>query len=193
MNILVACEMSGRVATACRSNGHNAYSCDLMPSRAGSYHFQIDARYLFDLPWDLVIAFPPCIYLTNARCPKLPPDNLDAAGAVLFAQLCAQGGARSAIENPPGRLTRAWRHPDQTVQPWQFGDPWTKRTSLWLKGLPLLMPTAIVAPEYSFTQRHRPHSKQRSIRRSITPPGLAQAMADQWAPVDNPELSTLPQ
>lgn len=189
MNVLVACEMSRIVRDAFRWRGHNAYSCDLMPTRRGGPHYRGDVRPHLDLPWDLVIAFPPCTYLTRAAAWRWRYTDLEMMRDVQFVQLLAHAAPRTCIENPHGALRRLWRKPDRVVHPWWFGHPYTKPTCLWLKGLPALRATRRVDAVHSWVRANSPDSAQRGIRRSLTFPGLAQAMAEQWSDdltVDNP-------
>jgi hypothetical protein len=181
MNILVAFEQSGRVREACIARGHNAISCDILPTALPGPHLQGGVLRWLRMPWDMIIAFPPCKYLTRAGAGRHWNDHRrEQAAAAELVKLVWDSAALVAIENPIGCLNQLWRYPTQTVQPWWFGDPWTKATCLWLKGLPPLLPTRRVAPEYSWVRKHSPDSHQRSIRRSLTPPGLALAMAVQW-------------
>ena len=183
MRVLVACEFSGVVRRAFRALGHDAWSCDLLPAEDGSeYPYQGDVLYWDSGPWDLMIAHPPCTYLSRAgaRWWKAPgrAELADRAAMFVYA-LRDLPIERIAIENPIGQLNQRWRYPDQTIQPWQFGDPYTKATCLWLKNLPLLKPTNIVEGRHARVHREAP-SPDRWKNRSRTLPGIAAAMAEQW-------------
>jgi hypothetical protein len=204
VKVLVACEFSGVVRDAFRALGHEAYSCDILPcaDTESAYHYQGDVReYLEGYDWDLMIAHPPCTYLSNSGAKHLYIDGKKEDGryeprweqqaeAVDFVQLLMDAPIpRIAIENPVGALSRAIRKPDQIVQPWWFGDEATKTTCLWLKGLPLLVADRIVGRgERHVTKSGRslptwynlPPSDDRGLLRSITFPGFARAMAEQW-------------
>ena len=193
MRVLVACEFSGLVRDAFRAKGHDAWSCDLLPSEREGPHLQCDVLTVLADGWDLMIAHPPCTYLSRAgaRWWKMPGRDLLAAEAAEFVFALHDAPIEHiAIENPIGQLNRRWRYPDQTIQPWQFGHPYSKSTCLWLKALPLLQPT-IVLPEYrpliraNVTARLRRGDRQTGkysggLITAKTFPGIAQAMADQW-------------
>lgn len=185
MNVLVACEFSGIVRDAFTRLGHTAYSCDLIPSETPGLHIMRDVRLLLRMKWDLMIAFPPCTHLctSGARWWK---DKLDLqAQALEFVQLLMDAPIpQIAIENPVGKISTAIRKPDQIIQPWQFGDPESKATCLWLKNLPKLEPTNIL-PKRARWENQTPTGQNklsscRSQLRSKTYQGIAQAMADQW-------------
>jgi hypothetical protein len=183
VNILVACEYSGRVRDACIARGHNAISCDVLPTESPGPHLQGGVQRWLRLPWDMVIAFPPCTYLTRAGAGQHWANHWrEQAAAVEFVRLLWDSAPRVAIENPIGRLNQLWRYPDQVVHPWWFGHAWTKPTCLWLKGVPLLTATSRVIPTDSWMRLNNPDSNQRSKRRSLTCAGLAAAMAQQWLP-----------
>lgn len=181
MRVLVACEFSGIVRDAFAANGHDAWSCDVLPSESSGQHYQGDVRDFLEAGWDLLIAHPPCTHLaaSGARWFKEKADEqAHALGFVL--QLWRAPVARIAIENPIGILSSAWRKPDQIIQPWQFGHGETKATCLWLKNLPHLRPTEIAEgrePRIHFM----PPSAERSKERSRSYLGIAEAMADQWS------------
>jgi hypothetical protein len=194
MRVLVACEFSGRVRDAFLANGHDAISCDLIPTEVPGPHYLGD---LLDDRWDLMVAFPPCTHLavSGARwfAEKLrggPHPTLDLgilesprtqAEAVAFVEdLLAAPIPRIALENPVSVLSSRIRRPDQIVQPWEHGHPVTKQTCLWLKDLPPLVPTAIVPNPARLAIRDLPPSSHRSRDRSRTFAGIARAMADQW-------------
>lgn len=182
MKVLVACEFSGAVRRAFSDRGHDAWSCDLLASDDGSdHHFKADALHIArSQPWDLMIAHPPCTYLTKAgarwmrdRLPQME-DAIQFVRDLLMAPI-----PKIALENPSGVLSRAIRPPDQTIQPWQFGHGEVKGTCLWLIGLPRLRPTNIVKGREPRCHREAP-GPDRWKRRSRTLPGIAQAMAAQW-------------
>lgn len=196
MRVLVACEFSGRVSDAFLENGHDAWSCDLIPSESSSErHILGNALDILDDGWDLMIAHPPCTYLTvaangwHARRPERQPLREEAAA--FFMALYNAPIARVAVENPIGVMSTLFRKPDQIIQPCQFGHPERKATCLWLKGLPVLSPTKMVEPEGpvhidSTTGKRRysldylPGNAERWKIRSRTFQGIADAMADQW-------------
>ena len=179
--ILIACEFSGIVRDAFLARGHEAYSCDLLPSeRSSERHYQCPVELVLDGGWDLLIAFPPCTHLavSGARWFKNKMTEQDAALSfirVLMAWPCP----RIAIENPIGIISSKIRKPDQIIQPWQFGHGEVKATCLWLKGLPPLCPTDIVDGRRPRVH-HEPPSPERWKNRSRTLPGIAKAMAEQW-------------
>src|ERR1035437_6118091 len=178
MRGLVAWEFSGIVRDAFFAKGHMAVSCDLLPSERPGPHAQGDViKFLETVPdWDLMIAFPPCTYLASSGARWWKDHYEDQLRAIWFAHLLfTRDIPRIAIENPVGRLSRAIRKPDQIIQPWQFGHGETKATCLWLKGLPLLVPTEIVNGRVERVHR-MPQSKDRWRERSRTLPGIAEAM-----------------
>lgn len=223
MNVLVACEESQRVCTAFRDKGHNAFSCDILPCSGGhpEWHIQDDVltyingkehpfgcffftqnMELHDMPdkWDLIIAHPPCTYLTLAgnkwfkaefaeRFPDRPKQRKDAID--FFMAIANANCDKIAIENPVGVMSSHWRKPDQYIEPYMFGDLEKKKTGLWLKGLELLKPTNIVEPviihcksganepRWHMETMHLP-KEERSRIRSQTFIGIANAMAEQW-------------
>tara|TARA_R110000751_G_scaffold191833_6_gene297474 strand:+ start:1123 stop:1758 length:636 start_codon:yes stop_codon:yes gene_type:complete len=187
MRVLVLCEQSGTVRDAFIAAGHDAVSCDINPTRSPGPHIQRDALELLAEmkagDWDLIVAFPPCTHLAASGARWWPAKRADGrqAAAVRFVEAIAAAPCpRIAIENPVGYLSSAWRKPDQYVQPWMFGHGYTKRTGLWLKGIPLLEATDTV-PGRADTIHKTPGGAKQAYRRSITPAGLAAAMADQWS------------
>jgi hypothetical protein len=166
VKVLVACEYSGRVRDAFIASGHDALSCDLLPSDSAGPHHQGDVIELLDRGWDLMIAHPPCTYLTvsaewaykDVQTKKMKPGTLigqarrDAREkAIEFVLALANAPIpRIAIENPVGVLSTRWREPDQFIQPYEYGDDASKKTCLWLKGLPRLSPTAFAPPASPF-------------------------------------------
>ncbi len=183
MRVLVACEFSGRVREAFRALGHDAYSCDLLPAEDQSpFHYECDVLRVLSQPWDLVIAHPPCTHLavSGARWFASKPPELQQQ-AVHFFEIFTKLRhiERVVIENPIGIMSRLYRKPDQIIQPWMFGHGEVKATCLWLKGLPRLTPTQIVAGREAAVHRCAP-SPDRWKMRSRTLLGIANAMALQW-------------
>jgi site-specific DNA-cytosine methylase len=158
LRILVACEESQAVTKEFRKLGHEAYSCDILPCSGGhpEWHYQQDVNELLKDKWDLIIAFPPCTYLTVTgnrwfNVEKYGDKALkrieDRKEAIDFFMLFANANCEHiAIENPVGIMSTEWRKPNQIINPYQFGDPFEKKTCLWLKGLPELKPTNVVEP-----------------------------------------------
>jgi site-specific DNA-cytosine methylase len=185
VKVLVACEFSGRVRQAFRDRGHNAVSCDFETTEIPGNHYQGDVYDLLDKPWDLLIAFPPCTHLATcgARWWDRPGKREAQRQAVEFVRLLMEANIpRIAIENPIGILSTAIRKPDQIIQPWEHGHGETKSTCLWLKGLPLLVPSNVV--EGRENRIHwMPERKSRAKDKSRTYPGIAAAMAEQWGGV----------
>ena len=186
LRVLVACEFSGVVRDAFRSQGAEAVSCDLLPSERPGPHIIGDVREVLDAGWDLMVAHPPCTYLAVSGARWFAARRQQQAEAIAF--VLALAGApipRIAIENPISVLSTKWRKPDQIIQPWQFGHGETKSTCLWLKGLPPLAPTKVVSGREPRVHR-LPPGPDRWRERSRTFEGIAQAMAVQWA-VGHPE------
>ncbi len=180
MNILVACEFSGRVRDAFRAKGHNAISCDLLPSERPGPHYQGDVRDILNEGWDLVIAHPPCTYLAVTGRAWWRYRQKEQEEALQFVQSLMDAPIpRIAIENPIGIISTRIRKPDQIIQPWMFGETWSKATCLWLKNLPGLFPTEIVSGRMQSIENFA-NTPDRWKRKSRTFPGFAQAMADQW-------------
>lgn len=181
--VLVACEFSGTVRDAFIRGGYDAWSCDLLPTATAdkSRHIQGDAlQAIAGRSWDLVIAHPPCTYLASSGARWWKDRQQEQADAIAFVlAIWGQNVGQMAIENPIGRLATAWRKADQIIQPWQFGHGEVKATCLWLRGLPLLKPTAIVSGREARIHKMSP-SKNRGYLRSVTYSGIAEAMADQW-------------
>lgn len=180
MKVLVACEYSGVVRDAFVARGHVAMSCDILQSDAGGSHYKGDVLDIIDLGWDLMIAHPPCTHLavSGARWfkDKLPEQatSLEFVQALMDAPI-----PRIAIENPVSIISTRIRKPDQIIQPWQFGHGETKKTCLWLKGLPPLEPTDIVDGRDARIHK-MPPSADRGKLRSMTYRGIADAMSAQW-------------
>lgn len=182
MKVLVACEFSGVVRDAFIAKGHDAMSCDLLPTEAPGPHYEGDIKDVLDYPWDLMIAHPPCTHLSvsGAKHFKAKKEaGLQQSAVSFFMMLMRANIEKIAIENPVSVISSLYRKPDQIIQPWQFGHGETKATCLWLKGLPKLKPTNVV--EGRETRVHKlPPSKDRWKLRSITYQGIANAMAGQW-------------
>lgn len=192
MRVLVGCEFSGIVRDAFIRRGHSAWSCDLLPTERPGPHIQGDVLKILGDDWDLGIFHPPCTYLSASgmhwtkrglRDPKLTEDSLEFVRKLLDAPI-----PRIALENPVGIISTRIRMPDQIVQPWWFGDDASKRTCLWLKNLPPLVPTNML-PGDNKTRRGNQTpsgqnklgpSKDRWLERSRTYLGIAEAMADRW-------------
>lgn len=183
MRVLVACEYSGTVRDAFLARGHDALSCDLLPTDAPGPHYQGDVFDIIGDGWDLMIAHPPCTHLAVSGARHFPAKRADGRQqqAIDFFMALAEAPIdRIAIENPVCIMSKVWRKPDQYVQPWQFGHGETKKTGLWLKNLPLLTPTNIV--EGREARIHKmPPSADRWKKRSETYKGIADAMAEQWS------------
>lgn len=195
MNVLIACEYSGVVRDAFIRKGHNAWSCDLLPTDQPGPHIQTNVLDVIGAEWDLMIAHPPCQYLSvsgmhwttrGLRDPQLTEDALQFVMALMNAPI-----PKIAIENPISVISTRIRKPDQTMQPWQFGHDASKKTCLWLKNLPLLQPTKIIPPKLingksrwgnqtASGQNKLGPSDDRWKIRSETYTGIADAMADQW-------------
>lgn len=203
MRVLVACEFSGKVRDAFTDLGHYAVSVDILPSDTWGLHWQGDIfRFIDAQPdWDLMIAFPPCTKLSSIGTSHWPGWRMDGsqdAAIDFFLGLAEQEHIpRIAVENPAGIMSTVWRKPDQYVQPWWFGDPWNKRTGLWLKNLPKLgMDDPVeswgpwvaggsgkTADEGAYAH-YRSNDPKGKLARSMTFPGLARAMAEQWGSLD---------
>lgn len=186
MNILIACEMSGVVRTAFRAKGHNAWSCDLIgPEDKSFFHLKSDVREVLDANWDMVIAFPPCDNLASSGArwfKEKQEDGRQQASIEFFREFVSWHEATLkplAIENPVGIMSSHYRKPDQIIQPWMFGHGETKATCLWLHGLPKLEATDEVAGREPRIHR-MPPGPDRAKKRSLTYPGVAEAMAEQW-------------
>jgi hypothetical protein len=189
VKVLVACEYSGRVRDAFLARGHDAMSCDLLPTESPGPHYQGDVFDVIGDGWDLMIAHPPCTYLTcsaNRSFLNNPGRWRKRLDAMLFVHALLNADIEKiCIENPQGVISTHIRQPDQYIQPSDFGHPETKKTGLWLKNLPLLLPTNTVEPIWILRgdgKRYSPqHERTRSAKeRSETYIGIADAMADQW-------------
>lgn len=201
LKVLIACEYSGRVRDAFIAKGHDAMSCDLLPTDVAGPHYQGDVFDIINDGWDLMIAHPPCTYLSvsgmhwttrGLRDPQLTEDALEFVQRLMDAPI-----QRIAVENPISVISSRIRKPDQIISPYQFGHDASKKTCLWLKNLPLLMPTQMVEPRIVITpsgkpakrwgnqcdnygQDKLPPSANRWKLRSATYQGIADAMAAQW-------------
>ncbi|AKT48216.1 hypothetical protein ADJ70_03345 [Olsenella sp. oral taxon 807] len=197
MRVLCACEESQAVTSELRRLGHEAYSCDLLPTGGAhpEWHVRADAVEVAKLAWDMVIAFPPCTHLacSGARWfgEKRRDGRQQSAIGLFLALATLDHVPRVAVENPVGIMSRLYRKPDQVIQPWQFGHPETKATCLWLRGLPPLVPTHDVSDEMARlpdAMAHRVHhmapGPDRQRLRGRTYPGIARAMAEQWTRED---------
>lgn len=185
LKILVACEESQAVTTELRRLGHEAYSCDLVECSGGhpEWHLQVDALELLKMEWDMILAFPPCTHLAVSGAKYFEEKRRDGrqqAAINFFLRFANADCPKIAIENPVGIMSTHYRKPDQIIQPWQFGHGETKKTCLWLKGLPPLEPTEIVSGREQRVWR-MPPGPDRAKLRSKTFPGVAKAMAEQWA------------
>lgn len=205
MKILVACEESQAVTIELRKLGHEAYSCDIIECSGGhpEWHLQQDVIPLLKEKWDMIIAFPPCTDLASSGARHFAQKRADGRQqrSIDFFMAFANADCdRIAIENPVGIMSSKWRKPDQIIQPYQFGHPVSKKTCLWLKGLPKLGKTDEVEPEiisskgksggYSGASWHATDENGKILAwndprtakiRSKTFPGIAKAMAEQWA------------
>lgn len=190
MRVLVACEYSGRVRDAFRALGHDAVSCDLLPSETDGPHIQGDVTEILRQEWGMVIAHPPCTRLCNSGVRWLAERDLwrDMAEGAAFFRACLNANApRVAVENPVMHryaLQAVGCRPDFTVQPWQFGDPAKKRTCFWTRGLPPLVPTSTMTAADARADCHLASpGPDRWKERSRTYHGIADAMADQWGAI----------
>lgn len=204
MKVLVACEESQAVTIELRKLGHEAFSCDLLPCSGGNpeWHLQEDITGLLNKKWDMIIAFPPCTFLTvtgnrwfniERYGAKAIQRHVSRKYAIYFFMMIANADCdKIVIENPVGIMSSEWRKPNQIINPWQFGDPFEKKTCLWIKGLPNLEPTNIVDPPERtkfksgksmpswYAEAWKLPKEERAKLRSKTFPGIAKAMAKQW-------------
>lgn len=201
MRVLLACEESQAVCKEFRRMGHEAYSCDVVPCSGGhpEWHIQADALQLLKMKWDMIIAFPPCTYLTNAGAVRMRVGGVIVEeryqrameAKAFFMRFYNADCPRIAIENPtPMKLVDLPPY-DQAIQPYMFGHPYSKRTCLWLKGLPILMATDVLMEHTPYVNggckdangnyRRFQGRKERDPKiRAKTFPGIAKAMAEQW-------------
>lgn len=195
MRVLVACEFSGVVRDAFLARGHDAMSCDLLPTESPGPHYQGDIFDVIDDNWDLMIAHPPCTYLCSSGLhwnTRVAGRKEKTEGALEFVRMLLNADIpRICLENPIGRINTAIRKPDQYIQPYEYGHDASKRTGLWLKGLPLLTPTSYIEPrivngnprwgnQTDSGQNRLGPSEDRWKLRSATYEGIAEAMAEQW-------------
>lgn len=193
MRVLVACEYSGTVRDAFAALGHDAMSCDLLPTDSQGNHYQGDVRDVLNDGWDLMIAHPPCTYLAVSGLhwnKRVPGRSEKTEEALAFVHLLLDAPIeRIALENPVSCISSRIRKPDQIIQPWWFGDDASKKTCLWLKNLPPLVETDRLAGDSSTRRANQTASGQNKLPpsadrwkiRSKTYPGIARAMAQQWS------------
>lgn len=182
MKVLVACEFSGTVRDAFIERGHDAISCDLLPTESPGPHWQMDVREIDLYAFDLVIAHPPCTHLAVSGARWFKDKQIEQQEALAFVRWFMAHDMPMAIENPVSVISSRIRKPDQIIQPWMFGHGETKATCLWLNRLPKLEPTDIVDGREGKVWR-LPPSPDRWKLRSATYPGIANAMAEQWSAV----------
>ena len=195
MRILIACEESGTVRDAFTKLGHDAMSCDLQPSRTNGKHYQGSVFDIINDGWDMMIAHPPCTHIavSGARHFKQKiADGRQQEAIDFFMAMINAPIERIAVENPICIMSRVYKKPDQIIQPFMFGDAERKTTCLWLKNMPLLIPTNIVEPELIITpagdklskwhyDSYKLKNEDKSKMRSKTFQGMADAMAEQWS------------
>ena len=197
MKILIACEESQIVTKCFRDIGLEAYSCDIEPCSGGKpeWHLQEDVVPLLCEDWDMIIAFPPCTHLAVSGAAWFEKKRLDGRqkqGIDFFMRFVECKCLRVVIENPVGIMSSLWRKPDQIIQPYEYGEPYTKKTCLWLKNMPRLLPTKLVdsgekiiypsgksMPKW-YADAYKLNPRERSKIRSKTFRGIAKAMAEQW-------------
>lgn len=198
MRILIGCEESGVLRRLFRESGHDAYSCDLIDSRDNSeFHLKCDLLSVLDQEWDMIIAHPPCTFVTNTAArwlydSRYPTRQQDALDSIKFIDTIWNAPIqKKCVENPIGMLSTKWKKPTQIVQPFHFGDDASKATCLWLDNLPKLIPTNIVDVTYITTTTGKRFSKwywdtsclplkDRARVRSETFLGIGRAMVNQW-------------
>ena len=183
MRVLVGCEYSGVVRDAFAARGHDAWSCDILPTERPGQHIQGDVLKILGDGWDLGIFHPPCTRLCVSGA-RWWPDHLEEQREAIdfFMTLAGADIDELGLENPVGIMSTYWRKPDQYIQPWQFGHGETKKTGLWLKNLPPLHPTNIVDGREARIHKMAP-GPNRAKERSRTYQGIADAMVDQWGKV----------
>lgn len=180
MKILIACEFSGIVREAFKAKGHDAWSCDLLPTEIPGQHIQCDVVDILEDRWGLMIAHPPCTHLAVSGARWFKEKEDEQMWALAFVKLLMDAPIEKiCIENPISIISSKIRKPNQIIQPWQFGHGETKATCLWLKNLPLLQPTDTVEGRVSRVHREPP-GPERWKNRSRTYHGIANAMAEQW-------------
>ena len=202
MKILIACEESQTVCKAFRAKGHEAYSCDILPSSGGhpEWHIQGDVVPILEQQWDMIIAFPPCTHLAVSGSKYFKQkiaDGRQKQGVDFFMKFANHSCSKIAIENPVGIISSKWRKPDQVINPFQFGHPEAKKTCLWLKGIPKLIPTKTLPLPEGGRWSNQTKDGQNKLMvngvwigfndprtqklRSKTYQGIADAMASQWS------------
>jgi len=193
MKVLIACEYSGAVRDAFINNGHDAMSCDLLPTDVDGPHYQGDVFDVINDGWDLMIAHPPCTHLAVSGARWFKDKVKEQAESLEFVRRLMDAPIdKIVIENPISIISSRIRKPEQIIQPWMFGHPEAKATCLWLKGLPTLSATDVLTkPECGYWSNQTPSgqnklgpSKDRWKERSKTYQGIADAMANQWGPVE---------
>lgn len=183
MTVLIACEFSGIVRDAFLERGHDAVSCDILPTERPGPHLQCPVEDLDLSEFSLLIAHPPCTHLAVSGARWWKDRRREQEEAIAFFMHFADADCpRVCIENPVGIMSRVYRPPDQYVQPWQFGHGETKKTGLWLRGLPKLRPTDVVEGREPRIHHMAP-GKERWRNRSRSYTGMAEAMASQWGPL----------
>ena len=189
MKVLIACEYSGAVRDAFIAQGHNAISCDILPTDAPGPHYQGDVRDILEDGFDLMVAHPPCTHLAVSGARWFKDKQVEQAEALDFVRLLLAAPIdKIALENPISIISSRIRKPNQIIQPWQFGSPESKSTCLWLKNLPNLIPTDILPLPASGRWNNQTPSGQNKLgpspdrwkERSKTYQGIAEAMAQQW-------------
>jgi site-specific DNA-cytosine methylase len=189
MKVLIACEYSGAVRDAFISQGHDAISCDLLPTDAPGPHYQGDVRDIIEDGFDLMVAHPPCTHLAVSGARWFKDKQVEQAEALDFVRLLLSAPiGKIALENPISIISSRIRKPNQIIQPWQFGHPESKSTCLWLKNLPKLIATDILPLPASGRWSNQTPSGQNKLgpspdrwkERSKTYQGIAEAMAQQW-------------
>jgi len=204
MKVLIACEFSGIVREAFKAKGHDAWSCDLLPTEIPGNHIKADVLKHLAENWDLMIAFPPCTHLSVSGArhfKKKQKDGRQQKGINFFMQLVEAPIERIAIENPIGIMSTIYKRPDQIIHPYYFGDNYSKATCLWLKNLPLLIhnkeadlfweKTHVKCEYIEYNSKKTKSGKSKyshfgklgagkGKERSLFPPGIARAMAEQW-------------
>jgi hypothetical protein len=199
MRVLVACEFSGTVRDCFAAKGHDAWSCDLLPTEKPGNHYQGDVFDIINNGWDLMIAHPPCTYMSKAGARWMYPQagslcqnrlNKAMEAKSMFMALLDSGIEKIAVENPVPLKIIGLPNYTQAIQPFEYGHPYTKRTLLWLKNLPILTPTNIISNPRPYLPsntggKKRNQAYSRGISKnwkqsSVTFLGIAQAMADQW-------------
>ena len=191
MRVLVACEFSGVVRCAFRRQGHDAWSCDLLPDEwlQTDHHIQGDVRHWLKADWDLMIAHPPCTHLAVSGARWFKGKEKEQAEALELVQTLMDAPIpRICVENPVSVISTKIRKPDQIIQPWQFGHGEVKATCLWLKNLPPLVDTHVVAGREARVHRESP-GPDRWKNRSRTLKGIADAMACQWGSLNQEQAA----